>query len=1061
VVAVADDRDANRGSGRQEPSLRLVPGPQGSEPSAVSDLEPSAHGEPHLRTFLIADVRGYTTFTAIRGDEAAAALAARFAEVTRAVVAEHSGRLVELRGDEALVVFTSARSAIRAALALRDRLVTETLADPSLPLPVGIGLDAGEAVEVEGGYRGGALNLAARLCSAAAPGEVLASREVTHLARHVEGAHYVERGRMQFKGLADPVPVVQVLPDNVDPGRQAAFHAAIAAPRAARGPSAKLLVAAALTLVVLAVAGTYGIVRVTRQSMELSTENRLDVIDLGSGNVIEQVLLSQQPSGVAASDAALWVTNAVAGTVSRLDLDSHQVQQTVDVGGEPSGVVVAGGFVWVSVADLGSVAQISPDVNKVVNTVPVGNQPTGIAAGKGAVWVANSTDRTVSRIDTTSGRVTGTVDVGGAPTGVAVTADTVWVTNNEEGTVSAIDPGSATLRNNYPVGGGPTGIASAAGAIWVANNLDGALARLDPNTGVVTTIPVGNGPSGVVAAGGKLWVSNEYGAELVRVDARTSKVDRTLKVGGTPHGLVAAGGNLWVTAAVSGNSHRGGTLTVLGEIFGELQSIDPNSYDSQVMRIAYDGLVGIRRAAGAAGTTLVPNLATALPSPVDGGKTYAFRLRKGIRYSTGRPVRASDIRRAIERSENPPNGMFSGIRGASACPSSGSCDLSAGIQTDDATGSVTFRLLKPDPEFLYKLSLPLASAVPPGTTHARIGLDPIPATGPYMIAEFDPGVALEMVRNPYFREWSRAAKPDGYPDRIVFRAVEHSDAAHDAAVTQVLRGKADLTFGPFSDRMSELKTRYAGQLHLNPSANLFIMALTTTAPPFDDERARQALNYAVDRGELVTAWGGTDTFQVSCQVLPPGFPGYAPYCPYATDLVRARQLVAQSGTKGDRVTISMAPSRRAVGEYLERVLTELGYQARLDVPATNDDYYRSIWETGQQRAEAIEVGWGPNYPAASNFLQELFSCHSVNPRPFCDPGVQAHIQSALALQQTQPAAAGREWQQADRGVVDRAGLLSLGFPLDAVVTSRRVGNFLHQPGHSVLVDQLWVRPSKP
>ena len=157
-------------------------------------LEPVVPPEGHTRTFLIADVRGYTSFTAERGDDAAGALAARFAELTRAVVAEHSGRLLELRGDEALVVFVSARSAIRAALALQDRFVAETLADPDLPLPVGIGLDVGEAVEVEGGYRGGALNLAARLCGAAAPGEVLASREVTHLARHVEGARYVERG---------------------------------------------------------------------------------------------------------------------------------------------------------------------------------------------------------------------------------------------------------------------------------------------------------------------------------------------------------------------------------------------------------------------------------------------------------------------------------------------------------------------------------------------------------------------------------------------------------------------------------------------------------------------------------------------------------------------------------------------------------------------------------------------------------------------------------------------------------------------------------------------------
>jgi class 3 adenylate cyclase len=113
-------------------------------------------GEPAgIRTFLIADVRGYTLFTQERGDEAAAKLAARFAEIAREAVEEHGGSVIELRGDEALAVLTSARQAILAAARAQDRFLEETLADPTLPLPVGIGLDAGEAVPVEGGYRGG------------------------------------------------------------------------------------------------------------------------------------------------------------------------------------------------------------------------------------------------------------------------------------------------------------------------------------------------------------------------------------------------------------------------------------------------------------------------------------------------------------------------------------------------------------------------------------------------------------------------------------------------------------------------------------------------------------------------------------------------------------------------------------------------------------------------------------------------------------------------------------------------------------------------------------------
>ena len=163
-----------------------------------------------IRTFLIADVRGYTRFTLEHGDEAAARLASRFAAIAREGVAAHEGQILELRGDEALAVFSSARQALRAAVDLQERFSREAVANSALPFAAGIGLDAGEAVPVEGGYRGAALNLAARLCALAGPGEVLASDGVIHLARRVEGLEYADRGPVTLKGFADQVRVMQV-----------------------------------------------------------------------------------------------------------------------------------------------------------------------------------------------------------------------------------------------------------------------------------------------------------------------------------------------------------------------------------------------------------------------------------------------------------------------------------------------------------------------------------------------------------------------------------------------------------------------------------------------------------------------------------------------------------------------------------------------------------------------------------------------------------------------------------------------------------------------------------
>ncbi|HXJ66182.1 MAG TPA: AAA family ATPase, partial [Actinomycetota bacterium] len=189
---------------------------------------------PVVRTFLIADIRGYTVFTAEHGDEAAARLATRFASAAREVVAAHGGQVTELRGDEALAVFESVRQAIRAAVVLQRRFVDETVADPTLPMPVGIGLDAGEAVPVEDGYRGSALNLAARLCAMAAPAEILASREVVHLARKVDGVAVVERGPVSLKGFEEPVQVVRLRAEADDPAEELAFRRAL-------GPAASRL----------------------------------------------------------------------------------------------------------------------------------------------------------------------------------------------------------------------------------------------------------------------------------------------------------------------------------------------------------------------------------------------------------------------------------------------------------------------------------------------------------------------------------------------------------------------------------------------------------------------------------------------------------------------------------------------------------------------------------------------------------------------------------------------------------------------------------------------------
>ena len=270
-------------------------------------------GEPaRIRTFLIADVRGYTLFTQERGDEAATKLAARFAGIAREAVDDHGGSVIELRGDEALAVFDSARQAIRAATVLQQRFLEETESDPTLPLPVGIGLDAGEAVPLESGYRGGALNLAARLCGRAGPGEILASQGVVLLARKVEGVRLVDRGEVHLKGLEEPVRIFRVISDEGDPAEQ---FRRLAPAKPARGPAplrlarrhpAMAVVVALALVAAVAIPATFALRG--GGPGELVVGDALAMIDLATGKLDGSVPLESRPGDVAVGAGGVWVT---------------------------------------------------------------------------------------------------------------------------------------------------------------------------------------------------------------------------------------------------------------------------------------------------------------------------------------------------------------------------------------------------------------------------------------------------------------------------------------------------------------------------------------------------------------------------------------------------------------------------------------------------------------------------------------------------------------------------------------------------------------------------------
>ena len=205
------------------------------------------------------------------------------------------------------------------------------------------------------------------------------------------------------------------------------------------------------------------------------------------------------------------------------------------------------------------------------------------------------------------------------------------------------------------------------------------------------------------------------------------------------------------------------------------------------------------------------------------------------------------------------------------------CDLSAGIKTSDAAGTVTFRLAQADPDFLYKLALPLASAAPPGAPGHAISRAPfLPGTGPYMISQVRPNKPMTLVRNPYFRQWSYAAQPAGYPSIIRYERVTGQSADGSA----VIADRADLAvFLSGGDR--SLAVRYPARFHYDlKMVTTAYAALNTRQPPFSNIKARQAISYAIDRARIIQLFHlAPGQVAAACQMLPPDFPGHQPRPP--------------------------------------------------------------------------------------------------------------------------------------------------------------------------------------
>jgi peptide/nickel transport system substrate-binding protein len=460
----------------------------------------------------------------------------------------------------------------------------------------------------------------------------------------------------------------------------------------------------------------------------------------------------------------------------------------------------------------------------------------------------------------------------------------------------------------------------------------------------------------------------------------------------------SSGGGSGTNGASGG---EGGTL--LGAYAAFPDYLDPAlSHSGEGWTAMYDTYIPLltyAHANGAAGGKVIPGLAAGMPEVTDNGKTYTLKLRKGLRYSSGEPVVASDFTHSLERvyllnSSGSP--FYDDIVGAEQFAKTKKGGI-AGVETDDKTGLITIHLTRPRGTFENELALPFVALLPAKTPDEDLSADPPPATGPYMITSTKPGSGWEYERNP---QWAKANGklmpqiPAGHVDQIKIQVLRNPQTE----VNEVENGSLDWMANQVPpDRYQEVLSKFEGsQFRVEPTVSTYFFWMNTTVAPFDDVKVRQAVNYAIDPRALERIYSGR--LEGSQQILPTGMPGGAKLNLYPHNLAKAKELIAEANPRDREITVwtETEPPSQDVGAYYQGVLQELGFKVTLKVLGP-DNYFSVIGNSSTPDLDTGWANWFEDYPHPNDFLQPLVAEESIAPTNgtnlarFADPQLSQKI----------------------------------------------------------------------
>lgn len=447
--------------------------------------------------------------------------------------------------------------------------------------------------------------------------------------------------------------------------------------------------------------------------------------------------------------------------------------------------------------------------------------------------------------------------------------------------------------------------------------------------------------------------------------------------------VLAVASALGLTACGGSSQKEGGTLT--GSYASFPDYLDPGlSYSQEgwaAMYNTYLPLLTYAHTSGTAGSEVVPALAESLPEISNGGKTYRLKLREGLEYSDGKPVKASDFKSSIERLfklSSPGTAFYEGIVGAEQFAKTKTGGIT-GIKTNDKTGEIVIDLVNPRGTFSNELGMLFAAVLPAGTPAKNLSADPPPATGPYAIVKSEPGRGWSYMRNPAWTRTNGALMPDlpdGNFDKIEIKVVSNDSTQ----VNEIERGKTDwMQPPPPADLYAKVKNEYEGsQFRVEHPINNYFFWMNTSRPPFDDLKVRQAVNYAVNTAALERIYAGS--LVATHQILPEGMPGHEEFDLYPHDMAKAKELMAQANPSDREITvwaINESPNDEA-SAYYHGVLEELGFDAKLKT-INAEVYFPAVSNSKTPDVDTGWLNWFQDYPNPNNFFEPLLAGKSIAP----------------------------------------------------------------------------------